>query len=653
MVAGRVYQTDAKGKTIGYLYDALNRNYFKDYPSGSDVTFIYDQPSSSNSKGRLSTMIDGSGQTVYNYDSVGRIKSSTKTIAGVSYPMTTFGYVNARLDNITYPDNEIVTYGYDGAGNMKSAGGYVTYSDFNALGQPKKATFGNGVVTTYQYYTTNSRLESINSVKGGNNLPSLSYTYDNVGNISSITSSNDQITHGLSSEVLNYTYGTLPHAVASLSNGKVYSYDANGNIISDGTRSITYNYDNMPTLIGNVGFTYDGTGTRVMKSSPSGNTVYVDKLNELVNGVRAKYIFAGDKRVARKEADLVLYYHPDHLGSTSFVTDATGAIAEEISYLPFGETKQDSGILSLSHKFTSQEKDSETGLYNYNARTYDPDLGRFLTPDTIVPDPENPQSLNRYSYVLNNPLMYTDPSGHSFWTDVGKFFKRILDSLCSDGCGAGVDSNGNGYAYGGSSNNSGSGGGGKGGSSGGGSNGGSGVAADSQYSFYFDNMYLSGGAAVFKINSVEYNSTLPPSAFSGGGINANSGGKSSAPQTNLPHQQNSWVPSFNFNQFANEVRDNRFDLSATLGTLTYTLGFGTMPKTAEELRGFSVPKDKLNPWTNQLSRLTERTGDRTFREFGRTGARKLFGGLSTGLTVVEGFYDWWIIGRAAVNATTW
>ena len=65
-------------------------------------------------------------------------------------------------------------------------------------------------------------------------------------------------------------------------------------------------------------------------------------------------------------------------------------------------------------KFTSQELDEETGLYYYRSRFYDPSLGRFLTPDTIVPDCTNPQAFNRYAYVLNNPIIYTDPTGHFY-----------------------------------------------------------------------------------------------------------------------------------------------------------------------------------------------------------------------------------------------
>ncbi len=68
-------------------------------------------------------------------------------------------------------------------------------------------------------------------------------------------------------------------------------------------------------------------------------------------------------------------------------------------------------------RFSGQRYDHAIGLYFYNARYYDPALGRFIQPDTIVPNPGDPQSLNRYSYAANNPLRYTDPSGHRWEED--------------------------------------------------------------------------------------------------------------------------------------------------------------------------------------------------------------------------------------------
>ncbi len=94
-------------------------------------------------------------------------------------------------------------------------------------------------------------------------------------------------------------------------------------------------------------------------------------------------------------------------------TDA-GSVQEETNYMPFGEQREHTGLTLSNYKFTDQELDPETGLYNYGARYYDAVTGRFVSADTIVPDYSNPQSLNRYSYTLNNPLIYVDPTGHVY-----------------------------------------------------------------------------------------------------------------------------------------------------------------------------------------------------------------------------------------------
>ena len=107
----------------------------------------------------------------------------------------------------------------------------------------------------------------------------------------------------------------------------------------------------------------------------------------------------------------IYYFHGDHLGSTSVVTDKTGAAIGEYVYRPFGETYAESGT-HFRYLYTGQEQDFETGLYFYNARYYDARLARFISADTIVPGAFDPQALNRYSYALNNPLRYTDPTGH-------------------------------------------------------------------------------------------------------------------------------------------------------------------------------------------------------------------------------------------------
>jgi RHS repeat-associated protein len=93
------------------------------------------------------------------------------------------------------------------------------------------------------------------------------------------------------------------------------------------------------------------------------------------------------------------------------VTTEAGEVASTMKYFPFGDCRNSTGALATDRLFTGQRRDS-TGLYYYGARYYDPTIGRFISADTIVPDPFNPQSLNRYSYCLNNPLKYIDPTGH-------------------------------------------------------------------------------------------------------------------------------------------------------------------------------------------------------------------------------------------------
>jgi RHS repeat-associated protein len=88
---------------------------------------------------------------------------------------------------------------------------------------------------------------------------------------------------------------------------------------------------------------------------------------------------------------------------------------EIIKYFPFGASRNSTGTLPTDKLFTGQRRDIATAgseLYYYGARYYDPNIGRFTSPDTVVPNPTDPQSLNRYSYCYNNPLKYSDPSGH-------------------------------------------------------------------------------------------------------------------------------------------------------------------------------------------------------------------------------------------------
>ncbi len=112
-----------------------------------------------------------------------------------------------------------------------------------------------------------------------------------------------------------------------------------------------------------------------------------------------------------RENSTLYWLLSDHLGSTAITANSSGSRTAELRYKAYGETRYSWGTTPTTYRFTGQREEATIGLYFYNARWYDPVLGRFVQPDTIVPEPGNPQSLNRYAYVYNNPLRYTDPSG--------------------------------------------------------------------------------------------------------------------------------------------------------------------------------------------------------------------------------------------------
>ncbi len=102
----------------------------------------------------------------------------------------------------------------------------------------------------------------------------------------------------------------------------------------------------------------------------------------------------------------------ERLGSTSITTDSNGAFGSEIRYYPWGGRRYANGSIPTTFQYTGQRLDSGIGLYFYGARYYDPAAGRFIQPDTMVPQQQGVQAWDRYAYVGNNPLRYTDPSGH-------------------------------------------------------------------------------------------------------------------------------------------------------------------------------------------------------------------------------------------------
>ncbi len=418
--------------------------------------------------------------TSFDYDVRGNITKTVKVIESATYTtQQTYDSLN-RVETVTYPDGEVVTNAFDPAGNLDTVSGlkggvttnYVTDTQYDAFGKRTQMTFGNGTQTTYTYDPNAFRLQQLATTGPGGPLQTLSYTYDAVGNVLAITDGvnaayNESFgyddLHRLTSATgpygaLTYAYDQIgnmtcnsqlgpctassanygyppsgassvrPHA-ANQAGANTYTYDANGNMTSAidsvssvAWRTLSYDVDNRPTSIvasgGTATLAYDYTGERVRKTVGGALTTYVGALYECSTSC-TKYLFAGSTRVALKAGTSVLYFHGNHLGSTHVVTDGAGAKVEEIHYYPYGATYSDTGAVGVTRKYTGQEFDPESGLYYYGARYYDPVLGRFISADSLGARLGQPQSFNRYSYVLNNPLRYTDPTGHveceGFW----------------------------------------------------------------------------------------------------------------------------------------------------------------------------------------------------------------------------------------------
>ena len=147
---------------------------------------------------------------------------------------------------------------------------------------------------------------------------------------------------------------------------------------------------------------------------------------------RAGNTASGGTSGTAKPQQSLQYLHHDHLGSVAVVTDDTGSVVERLAYDPWGKRRFTNGTadkndeivgLTLDRGFTMHENLDEMGVIHMNRRIYDPLIGRFMSADPFIQAPENLQSHNRFSYVMNNPLSYTDPSGYF---SLKKLFKAII-----------------------------------------------------------------------------------------------------------------------------------------------------------------------------------------------------------------------------------
>jgi len=444
-------KTDRKNQTILYSYDALNRLTKKTYPDSTTVTYNYDADD------RLTQAQDATGTYAFTYDNMGRL-----TVAGSDYSFDTagnytvqYGYDAAsNRTSMKDPQSVATTYGYDVLNRLNA----LTYNGqtpnytfgYDALSRRTSLTRPNNLTTTYGYDPVSNLLSVLHKNAGGSTLDGATYTYDNAGNrlTRKDNRTNTTLTYGYDNiyQLLSakrgattketYTYDLVGNRLSSLgvspyvynSSNELtstptlgYTYDNNGNTLTDSSGK-TYTWDFENRLVqavvpgtGTVTFKYDPFGRRIQKAAPIGTVDYLydglDLIEELDNSgnVLARYSQGPglDQPLSMLRAGMTAYYQQDGLASITSLSNSASALANTYSYDSFGKLTASTGTLTNPFQYTGREFDSETGIYEYRARYYDPRSGRFVS--------EDPAGFyggfNFYGYVKNDPLDFIDPTG--------------------------------------------------------------------------------------------------------------------------------------------------------------------------------------------------------------------------------------------------
>ncbi len=202
-----------------------------------------------------------------------------------------------------------------------------------------------------------------------------------------------------------------------------------------GVLQVTGDCDTLGDTLKAWQFTYDGDGAKVKQEyTDSYGTLttyyyaggsYEVQSDGSTEITRQYYALAGVS-AGMREGSSFSWFLTDHLGSVVGVTDADAILVSQTRYTPFGEIRSDVGMVTeTDYGYTFQRNVSSMGLMDYKARYYSPLLGRFTQPDTLIPGLASPQMWNRYSYVNNNPIDYTDPDGHKACDEEGNCFARF------------------------------------------------------------------------------------------------------------------------------------------------------------------------------------------------------------------------------------
>ncbi len=418
---------DSRG-TTQYQYDVRDRLIRKTEPDGRSLQYTYD------AAGNILTITTPAGTIRYQYDALNRPSSVTDQGGGIA--ASQFDAVSA-LTRFVDPTGLVEKRTYDAMGRVTGitttgSSGVIqdfTYS-FDVVGRRTSIRELNGRRTDYQYDAA-GRLVSETLTDPANGNRSTTYTYDAAGNRllrqDSLTGATTY-TYNADNRLLQETTGaTTIH----------YSYDRNGNLLlrnggpTDRSAFVWNSHDDLvqqteTTLAGTtvIHYAYDASGQRISRTVGTTqvrylvdtNRPYAQVIDEYspAGALLASHVFGpGDGRqISQTLGAARVYYHPDAVGSTMFLTNAAGAVIDQYRYNAFGQTILHQGTSTVDYLFAGEQRDPITGLDYLRARYFDPALGRFTSRDSFGGELNNPVSQHHYLYAHADPVNNRDPSGH-------------------------------------------------------------------------------------------------------------------------------------------------------------------------------------------------------------------------------------------------
>lgn len=458
-VGNTIRMTYPDGKVVSYVYDDLNRLSWVTDWSGNVTSYGYD----ANSNLVKMTYPNGA-RTEYSYDKNNRLvtlanKGAHGMVSSYEYTLDAVGNRVQVKDKYDYEfSKELREQGLDEpyAGladapkpkDKESKGGmsFVTSYAYDNLNRLSKVTYPYGNTVAYTYDPMGNRLIMVSKIgkmssttsysyDAGDQLLSTgkaSYAYDNNGNLVKKTGpAGKTTTYGYDAanrlSTITQSQSSGHRMSGSEDSGKDKNTDTSQdfqNVKNTGAPKNSPKVTNQTTVIR---FTYDGDGNRIDKSvtsrSKTESTSYLwdvnmglpQVLSESDGKGTALYSYGLGRISMTDPRKAQMYYQYDGLGSVRSLSDRKGTIRAMYSYDAFGMPLLTTGRADNDFLFTGEQMDIETGLIYLRSRYYDPETGRFISKDPFAGFDTNPQSMNRYTYVQNNPVLYSDPSGKVAW----------------------------------------------------------------------------------------------------------------------------------------------------------------------------------------------------------------------------------------------